>query len=404
MIKVLLAGKEIAILDMQGGKPRFSFTHLTTVSPSPLELPLGTIGYQSPHAEFNFLPGIIYDSLPDDFGRSALSKYLGENITEFDRLLFLGKRAMGALEYEPSSEHHAKQDILDIAQYVELARQVVEGRVDAQKMQEIIQAAATPGGARPKAIVDWHQNENKIRSGLDGGYKDGFLSCVMKFDGFNLQGSHQDYTVVEHVYHLMAKEAGIHTANTHLLEAGGLVHFMSERFDRTIHGHKIHMASMSGLLSVSHKHPGAAGYGDLLRLTLMLTEDVRQVREAMMRMLFNLMARNQDDHTKNFSFLQDLSTGQWRLSPAYDLTYANGADWTAKHQLHINGKREASSITYTDLLNVVERSGLSKKDLDYGINAIRESLSQWNAKAQTFGVSKERIERISQSLLLQFTH
>lgn len=394
-----MAGKEIATLDMSGNKSRFSFTHLPVSSPSPLELPLGTIGYQSPYSEFNFLPGIIYDSLPDDFGRSALSQYLGDNVTEFDRLLFLGSRAMGALEYQPSSEHHAKQDILDIAQYVNLARQVIEGKVDADKMQEIVQAAATPGGARPKAIVDWHPTENKIRSGLEGGYKDGFLSCVMKFDGFNQQKSHQDYTIVEHIYHLMAKEAGIHTANTHLLDAGGLVHFMSERFDRTIHGHKIHMASMAGLLSVSHKHPGAAGYGDLLRLTLMLTEDVRQVREAMRRMLFNLMARNQDDHTKNFSFLQDVKTGQWTFAPAYDLTYANGADWTAKHQLHINGKREANSIVYVDLLKIVEPMGISKKNLDTDIESIRESLSQWRALAKTFGVASEKAERIGNAML-----
>lgn len=358
---------------------------------------------------FKGLPGLLADCLPDKFGNAVIDAWLarqGRDSTSFnpvERLCYTGSRGMGALEFHPSLNSRTEETVpIEIAHLVELAHQITVSRgaldvslatdesSNSDAMLEILRVGTSAGGARAKAVVAMNQ-EGHILSGQTK-VPPGYEHWLLKFDGAgDLElGKTQGYGRIEYAYHLMAQHCGIKMAECRLLEEGGRAHFMTKRFDRP-GGDKLHMQSLCGLAHYDYNHPGAYGYeqafGVMRKLRLSKQEAAQQFR----RMAFNVIARNQDDHTKNIGFLMDRN-GKWGLSPAFDVMYAHGphGKWTNMHQMTINGKRD--DFTLQDFAEVANSIGLSNfKEI---IEEVTEGVHLWPEFAKQAGVSQERIARI----------
>ena len=311
---------------------------------SPFELPLrpGVFAQNDRSETFQGLQGIFADSLPDKFGNAIIERYFQETsdtarheLSSLQKLLYIGSRSMGALEYLPPMEgvQPKARESLEISRLVQEARQVIQGELEVASA-EIMQVGVSAGGQYPKAVIAWNQQTNDVVSGLQE-CPEGYCQWMIKFDG--AQGEPQEFGKLEYAYALMAKDAGIQMGETHMLSENGRHHFMVKRFDRLENGQRLHMASLCGLLQKDFNIPRLLDYEDYLRSTQALAAPNADMEQAFRRMVFNVIARNQDDHTKNFSFLMD-TQGRWQLSPAYDLTFACGNRFTAAHQMTINGK------------------------------------------------------------------
>ena len=312
---------------------------------SPFELPLrpGVFAQNDRSETFQGLQGIFADSLPDKFGNAIIERYFQETsdtarheLSSLQKLLYIGSRSMGALQYLPPMEgvQSKASESLEISRLVQEARQVIQGELEVASA-EIMQVGVSAGGQYPKAVIAWNQQTNDVVSGLQE-CPEGYSQWIIKFDG--AQGElPQEFGKLEYAYALMAKDAGIRMGETHMLSENGRHHFMVKRFDRLENGQRLHMASLCGLLQKDFNIPRLLDYEDYLRATQALAAPNADMEQAFRRMVFNVIARNQDDHTKNFSFLMD-TQGRWQLSPAYDLTFACGNRFTAAHQMTINGK------------------------------------------------------------------
>jgi len=346
---------------------------------SPFEIPLSSRIFTYPNRDpaFQGLLGIFADSLPDQFGNAIIEQYFrnkqGNNryqLSPLQKLLYVGTRAVGALEYLPAEQvdNEQLQAPLEIAQLVDEARHVIQGDLQV-KSSDIMQVGVSAGGQYPKAVIAWNQQTNDVIAGL-GQCPEGYQLWMIKFDG--AQGEPQEFGKLEYAYSLMAKAAGIDMAHTHLLQENGRSHFMVRRFDRQPDGIKRHMASLCGLLHKDFNIPRLIDYEDYLRATLALTQSHQEQEKAYRRMVFNVITRNQDDHTKNFSYLMDHS-GRWQLSPAYDLTYAYGSHFTARHQMTINGKDD--NFTRNDLLGLATK--LAIKNANTIIDEVAAAAITW---------------------------
>lgn len=342
------------------------------------------------------LPGLLADSLPDRFGNALIDRYMAEkgirkeDITVLDRLSYMGKRGMGALEFAPAQAvGRPSRAPLDLADLVAEARNVLFGRLDDEKarketLKAIMRVGTSAGGARAKAVIAFNPATREVRSGqLDA--DEGFEHWLLKFDGMGRDdelGSGEAYGRIEYAYSLMARSAGMHMSDCRLLEENGRAHFMTRRFDR-VDGKKLHMQSLCAIEHLDFNCTGTHSYQQLVRLILDLQLGYSVASEAYRRMVFNVLSKNRDDHTKNFSFLMD-ETGAWSLAPAYDVMFAHNpaGKWTSRHQMAVNGK--FVDIKETDLLEEAAKLGIPGPR---GIIAgVRDAVERWPEFAREAGV------------------
>ena len=363
-----------------------------------------------PEETFKGLPGMLADSLPDNFGNTLIDRWLsaqGRDPADFspvERLCYTGRRGMGALEYKPVINTALEESVpVEVERLLALARSVVEERSilkadlasdPSDALLNIIRTGTSAGGNRAKAVIALNEKTGEVRSGqVDA--PEGFDYWILKFDGVRDRslGDPAGYGRIEYAYHLMAKEAGIDMMECRLLEEGDRAHFMTRRFDRP-GGGKIHLQSLCALAHLDYRNAGGASYEDAFRVMRELRLSSEEAGRLFRRMTFNVAARNQDDHTKNIAFLMDRD-GRWSLSPAFDVTYAyNPAGrWTETHQMSINGRRD--DITKEDLLSVGREMNIQR--CDKLVDEVREAVSRWPSFAAEAGVEKPQIEAIAKT-------
>lgn len=376
---------------------------------SPIHLPLSRSGPQEfpellRQKAFAGLPGVLADSLPDAFGNAVIRRYFEERgtpdaaLSPVQRLLYMGSRAMGALEFEPTlgRPNDAIEAALEVAGLVDEARRVIEGDTSVA-VPEMMQVGASAGGARAKALILWDQRANRVRSAF-AAPQPGEEPWLIKFDGVT-EGTggpevREDvrpgpFGRIEYVYAQMAHKAGITMAETFLLRDRAYAHFMTKRFDRD-GARRLHMHSFGGLDHVDYNVRGARAYEDYFRTVRALGLGQPAIDEAFRRMVFNVAAVNQDDHVKNFAFLMT-SDGRWQLSPAFDVTFAKGNEWTRTHQMTVNGKDDG--ITREDLLEVGRKMDVAKDGAAI-IAEVDAALDLWPAAAKNADVPPEWTRRI----------
>ncbi|HET7369559.1 MAG TPA: type II toxin-antitoxin system HipA family toxin [Gammaproteobacteria bacterium] len=382
---------------------------------APLTLPLGPRIYEFPQlarASFHGLPGLLADSLPDKFGNAVIDAWLartGRSAADFspvDRLLYIGTRAMGALEFHPAQAGRGGSHEIDVAELVKLAGGILTAREHFQAdlardgderraaMNDILQVGVSAGGARAKAIIAWNPHTNEVRSGQVPA-PGGFEYWLLKFDGVShnrdrdVLADPQGYGLIEYAYYQMARAAGIQMRECRLLSENGRHHFMTRRFDRTDSGDRLHMLSLSGVAHLDFNQAGAHGYEQAFQVIERLQLGKDAIEEQFRRMVFNVAARNQDDHTKNIAFLMD-RRGRWSLSPAFDLNfaYSPSGQWTRRHQMSINGKRE--NITRGDLLAVADRFRITLPRANKFIDQVADAVARWPEFAGGAGIDGPR--------------
>lgn len=390
---------------------------------SPIVMPLSTETYsfpQLPSTTFHGLPGLVADSLPDRFGTALIDAWLAtqgrqaESFSAIERLCYTGTRGVGALEFEPAlgpETDHA--DPLQISALVELASEILTHRralstrfdsaAAAHALNEILRVGTSAGGARAKALIAWNPETNEVRSGQIS-TTEGFEYWLLKFDGVsgNKDKELEDprgYGAIEYAYYLMARAAGITMSECRLFEENGRRHFMTRRFDRTSNGSKLHMQSLGALAHFDFNQAGAYSYEQAFMVMRQLDLSITEREEQFRRMVFNVVARNHDDHVKNIAFLMD-QHGVWSLSPAFDVTYAfNPAGrWTAAHQMTINGKR--SNILRSDLLQSAKVATIQKQRAVDIIDDVLSAIQRWPDFAKQASLPEEVMSAINQHLLV----
>ncbi|MFC1575687.1 type II toxin-antitoxin system HipA family toxin, partial [Gemmatimonadota bacterium] len=334
---------------------------------------------------FNGLPGVLADALPDAFGTSVIRSYftargeMQKALSPVQHLLYVGARAIGALEFRPAEDVGARPDVeeaMEIAALVADARRIIEGEADVA-IPEIYRIGSSAGGMRPKAVVLYNPTTSEIRSGFAEA-REGDVPSILKFDGIGEAdpgrriGRPEPFNRVEAAYARMARDAGLDVVDIEMIVgAEGHAHLVIPRFDLTPGG-PLHQHTLGGLLHVDYNDVGASSYEEYLRTIQGIGMATASVTEGYRRMAFNVFAINQDDHVKNLSFHMG-RTGNWALTPAYDVTFARGGRWTATHQMRVAGKRE--QITRGDLLGIAERFGL--KAPEEILQRIEDAVSQW---------------------------
>lgn len=384
---------------------------------SPIMMPLSGRVYEFPElamSSFKGAPGLLADSLPDKFGNAVINQWLAaqgrapESFQVVERLCYTGKRGMGALEYNPAmmlSSHESEQ--IDVASLVAFASDVLEAREmihlstqDDMKYEQLLQLGTSAGGARAKAVIAYREETGDIRSGqLSLG--DGYEYWLMKFDGVTRNGDHNltdvpQYTLIEYAYYQMATQAGIVMSDCRLFEEGGRKHFMTKRFDR-VGGKKLHMQSLGALLHIDYNEPGLCSYEMAALSARQMGLPSNEIEQLYRRMVFNVLARNQDDHVKNISFLMD-RTGKWSLSPAYDVTFACDASnqWLRAHQMTINGKGQ--NILNEDILACGKSMDLKAAKCKKIIEEVSAALSKWEVIARSLQIREETIGLIEKEI------
>jgi len=403
-------GKKVGTLLYDNGKVYFEYDERFKAGGleiSPIKLSLAQTRLYVNEEErdyFQGLPGVFHDSLPDRFGTKVIERYFESRqippheLNVLKKLMFVGNKSMGAISYEPSEnlmDRHAMQELIDIEAFSRHAQKIIEG--DTFEVVEgvlaFMDSAASAGGARAKAVVGFDPESAKMIYGLRDDLPEPFEHWLIKFDMHDEKGRSQDYTKLEYLYMTMAKEAGIEIPQIRLLEQGGLTHYMIKRFDRA-EGERLHMHSAAGMVHANINLPGHYSYDHLMRLTRSVTGAQSDVEEVYRRMVFNIIARNQDDHAKNFAFLMD-SEGRWKLSPAYDITYAYGTGYTKVHQLSLKGK--TTDFTGDELLQIAREQSIDIKKAIECIEKTKEILSTFSTRAKRLGINSKMIERVAKN-------
>ena len=382
---------------------------------APLMMPLRQQVYEFPSLSadtFLGLPGLLADTLPDAFGKALLDRWLASVGRTFanpiERLCYQGKRSMGALEFLPAQDMYLERETrLEIDSLVEVAREVLDERRKLavntndnakEAIANIIRVGTSAGGQRAKAVIAYNEQTGEVRSGQVEA-PEGFHHWLLKLDGVtNAElGDPKHFGQIEYVYHLMAREAGINMTECRLLEENGRAHFMTRRFDRTDTGEKVHMLTLCGMAHYDYKMLRAYSYEQVFQVMRRLRLPYSQAEEMFRRMVFNVVARNQDDHTKNISFLMNRQ-GQWSLSPAYDVSWAyNPAGaWTSQHQMSINNKW--TDITRADLLALAQNVNIRRANQI--IEQVVAGVSLWPRLAKEYGIPKDIADAIGATLQL----
>ncbi len=343
------------------------------------------------NSTFKGLPGLLADVLPDRFGNTLINTWLAQtgrpqnSMNPVEMLCFIGKRGIGAMEFEP-----AVPNVKDTATKIEMdslvsiAGTILAGRQnfstnlpenEEKALMDILKIGTSAGGARAKALIAYNEKTGDVRSG-QADAPTGFKQWLIKLDGVHDAqfGSSRGYGRVEMAYHLMAVDCEIEMTECRLLEENGRAHFMTQRFDRAPGDGKLHMQSFCAMQHFDFNDVDVYGYEQLFQTMRILRLDYPQAEQMYRRMVFNVLARNCDDHTKNFAFIMD-KTGLWKISPAFDVCHAYRPDspWVSRQSLSVNGKREG--ITRTDLLEVATQMNVKKANDK--INQVQDVLHKW---------------------------
>lgn len=425
IVKVTLWGKEVAALSWDAtrecGVIEFFESFVRQgLDAAPLTMPLedlirGERIFSFPTLNsktFKGLPGFIADSLPDDYGNAVIDEWFASHhrdvqVTPIDRLCYIGKRGMGALEYEPASYDVVLDESsqIEITELAELAERVLNEREqfkenlqdNKKSLIDILKVGTSAGGAKPKAIIALNESTREVRSGQVKA-PPGFSYWLFKFDGVEggkIKDNPKGIGRIEYAYYKMAVDCGINMSECRLWEENDNAHFMSRRFDRTNSGEKIHMQTLCGIAHFDRDD--RYSYEQLFQVMRRLYLPYPDMEQMYRRMVFNVIARNHDDHTKNHSFIMD-ENGIWSLAPAYDLCYAYSPSgrWINRHQLSLNGKRD--DFTLDDLITTGERMDIrNPRDI---IEQINEVVSCWERYAQEAKIKKEYILQIKNALRL----
>ena len=378
---------------------------------APLMMPLSRRVYSFPslaQQTFHGLPGLLADSLPDKFGNALINAWLSaqgrspDSFNAVERLCYTGMRGMGALEYAPAIGPRArKASQIQIDRLVGLASEILSHRNnlnvslglkdDDQALKEILRVGTSAGGARAKAVIAWNPVTSEVRSGQVKA-DPGFEYWLLKFDGVSGNKDKeledpQGYGAIEYAYYLMATAAGVSMSNCRMLEENGRQHFMTQRFDRLSAGEKIHMQSLGALAHFDYNLAGAYSYEQALMVIRQLGLPMAASEEMFRRMVFNVIARNQDDHVKNIAFLMN-KNGSWALAPAFDVTYSyqpSGA-WTSSHQMTINGKRD--NFDREDFRACAKTASMKRGRAESIIEEVRNVVKNWPDYAEKAGVAE----------------
>jgi len=386
---------------------------------SPLKMPITVAQRQTakfafpalPKNSFRGLPGMLADALPDRFGNSIIDAWLArqgrtpDSFSPVERLCYAGKRAMGALEFAPIISESTEQSVpVEVSELVKIVQTIADersrlktkfGHDPADAILDIIRVGTSAGGSRPKAVIAFNDETKEVRSGqVDA--PDGFNYWVLKFDGVkdHALGDPAGYGRIEYAYYKMATAAGIEMTECRLFEENGRAHFMTRRFDRLGNRGKLHLQSLCAIAHFGFNEPGAYSYEQAFQVMRELRLPYRDAEQQFRRMIFNVVARNQDDHTKNIAFLMDRS-GRWHLSPAFDVIYAYNptGDWTSRHQMSINGKRDG--FIKEDLLQVGKEMNI-KSRLRI-IDEIVDVAANWSGFAKDAGVEPSQVKSIGRA-------
>ena len=365
-------------------------------------------------ATFKGLPGMLADVLPDRYGNSLINAWLAKNgrpadsMNPVELLCFIGKRGMGALEFEPVlPKSNAGATKIELENLIQVAQKILSGRQDfathfsgeeEKALSDILKMGTSAGGARAKAVITYNERTGEIRSGQADAPK-GFTHWLLKFDGISDSqlGTTHGYGRVEMAYYRMALDCGIQMMESRLLEENDRAHFFTRRFDRDPVNGKLHVQSFCALRHFDFNEINAYSYEQLFETMRMMRLPYTDAEQLFRRMVFNVLARNCDDHTKNFSFIM-AQDGIWKLAPAFDIchAYRPGSIWVNQHSLSINGKRQ--NITRYDLLQVAQKMNIKKADAI--INQVQEAVSKWDEFAIQTKVKKDLKEAIAKTLLL----
>jgi len=385
---------------------------------SPITMPLSSQIYSFPALEsktFYGLPGLLADSLPDKFGNALIDVWLAkegrspESFNPVERLCYIGKRGMGALEFKPShGPRNSALKNINIGSLVELASEILSKRnafkssfsisTRGKALQDILKVGTSAGGARAKAVIAWNPETQEVRSGQILS-DPGFSYWILKFDGVygNTDKELEDtkgFGLIEYAYYEMALEAGVQMSESRLLHENGRSHFMTKRFDRTNKGKKIHMQSLAALAHYDFNKTGAYSYEQAVQVMRKLKLSMIEIEEQFRRTVLNVMARNQDDHVKNIAFLMD-KAGEWKLSPAFDVIYSYNPSgiWTNMHQMSLNGKRD--KFNENDFIEFAKTASMKKGRAETIITQVQDAVAKWPKYAQDVNIPAERIEKIA---------
>ena len=388
------------------------------LEPSPLMMPVREGRVYSfaglDRETFKGLPGMLADSLPDTYGRALFDKWLAltgrTSSNPIETLCFLGKRCMGALEFEPAMDVACDPNArFEIDSLVSVASDALSLKasfgvnLNEEKktaIAEILRLGTSAGGQRAKAIIAYNSDSGEVRSGQVEA-PTGFEYYLIKLDGVSATVGLKatgNYGRLEYSFYKLAKACGIDMTGCSLIEENGRAHFLTKRFDRQ-NGKKVHMQTLCGIAHFDYRLHRAYSYEQAFNVMRALRLPYSEAQEMFRRLVFNVVVRNQDDHTKNISFLMDES-GKWRLSPAYDMGYAYNPQggWTATHQMSVNGKFD--NITREDLLVFARQNNI--KEADKIIDEVCEATSKWPALAADCGVPHKTTEAIFSNMLLDF--
>lgn len=387
------------------------------IEPSPIMMPVqqgrvysfGNLNRDT----FNGLPGMLADSLPDTYGRALFDQWLAltgrTSGNPVETLCFLGQRCMGALEFEPATGPATDGNMkFEIDSLVDVAREALSKKegfgvnLDTDRkaaIAEILRLGTSAGGQRAKAIIAYNKDTGEVRSGQITA-PEGFDYYLIKLDGVSAEAGFKEtenYGRLEYSFSELVKRCGIDMTECSLIEENGRAHFLTKRFDRE-NGKKVHMQTLCGIAHYDFKLQRGYSYEQAFNIMRRLRLPYSQAQEMFRRMVFNVVLRNQDDHTKNISFLMD-SDGKWRLSPAYDMGFAyNPAGaWTKTHQMSINGKFD--NLTRKDLMECAAANNI--KNASEIIDHTCDVASGWPILAKECGVPQSMIGSIVPHLLLK---
>lgn len=365
------------------------------------------------NSTFKGLPGLLADILPDKYGNALINTWLASqgrdrSLNPIEILSFINNRGMGALEIEPAINTVTKRATkIEIESLVDIVNDILKNRQnfktqistnnEKKALSDILKIGTSAGGARAKAIIAYNSKTKDVRSGQVKA-PEGFTYWILKFDGVSDAqfGASNGYGRVEMAYHLMAKDAGIEMTECQLFEENGRAHFMTKRFDRTDDGEKIHMQSFCAMRHFDFNIVGYYSYEQLFETMRALGLAYPEAEQLFRRMVFNVLARNCDDHTKNFAFLMD-KIGKWKLSPAYDVchAYRPESNWVNQQSLSVNGKRE--NISTDDFLAVARQMNIKKAK--HIIDEITAAIKNWQNYAEQINVDAELRDAIQETLL-----
>ncbi len=426
LAEVRLWGKTIGAISLQDGEDVARFEYDAAFAQSgiqvaPMVMPLSRRVFRFPELSrptFHGLPGLLADSLPDKFGNALIDAWLasqGRQPSSFnavERLCYTGERGMGALEFAPAIGPKAKQTThIEVSKLVALASEILTHRSNLQAsfaaegsedaLRDILRVGTSAGGARAKAVIAWNPQTNEVRSGqVKAG--EGFEYWLLKFDGVSGNKDKElddpkGYGLIEYAYYLMALDCGIEMSECRLFEENGRSHFMTRRFDRLASGEKLHMQSLCALAHYDFNMAGAYSYEQALLVMRQLQLPMQAIEQLFRRMVFNIVARNQDDHVKNIAFLMN-KAGEWSLSPAFDMTYSfnpSGA-WTASHQMTMNGKRD--HFTLADFKACAKTASMKRGRAAKIVAEVQATVAQWPTFAEKADVPDGVCAKIQRTL------